>query len=181
MGATGPAGPTGATGPAGPAGPTGASGPAGATGPAGASGPAGPTGATGPAGPTGATGATGATGPAGSTFILGGSGSSVAAGPTVVFTGISDQSATEANVQQIVGSGLTFGHFYCYGPKPTGSTSDVFTLRVNGAATAATCTVAKPNTTGTNVVSVSVSAGDLVDVQVVNGSAAGQVSWALAP
>jgi len=182
-GATGPSGVNGGTGPTGPAaaadpseGVTGTAGPQGVTG---ATGAQGVTGATGPTGPTGPTGSAGATGPAGA--ILGGSGgSSVAAGPTPVFTGLAAQ-GSEANVEQLAGVTQTFTKFYCLGPKPT-TGSDVFKLVVDGVATAATC----ESTGGTPPaaaapVNVTITAGEVFEVEVILGNTAGPVTWALAP
>ena len=113
---------------------------------------------------------------------MGGSGSSVAAS-TTVFTGLSAQSATEGPVQQVAPITQTYTKMYCFGPKGTAGTTDVFTLRVNGANTTAVCTVP---TGGTSVVTVTglnvtVTAGSLIDVQVANSNAAGGVTWGLAP
>jgi|GEM_PF-2765667 len=195
QGEKGPTGPEGVRGATGPAGVNGSAGPQGPTGPAGDGDPSeGVTGATGPQGVTGATGAqgvTGATGPAGPTgptgptgpnAILGGSGgTSVAAGPTPVFTGLGDQSATEASVEQVAGVTQTFTKFYCLGPKPT-SGDDMFQLRVDGASKGeCTSTGGTPPVTTPATVSVTITAGDVFDVEVIQGNTAGPVTWALAP
>ncbi|MFN2614129.1 MAG: hypothetical protein ABR552_04850, partial [Actinomycetota bacterium] len=108
-------------------------------------------------------------------------GGSVAANATA-FTGLSSQATTEGLVQQLFPVTQTFTKFYCFGPKPTSGTSDVFTLRVNGADTTATCTVGSGVTTVVlSPINISISGGSLVDVKVVNGNTAGGVTWGLAP
>jgi hypothetical protein len=146
-------------------------------------GAAGATGATGTAGAAGTTGATGATGP---DFLAGGSGSSVAAGSTV-YLGFDSQSATEADEFKIVPTDMAFGHIYCSAPKPTG-TSWVFTIRITTfsaspatASQATTCSVASGSTSGTAAGTISISAGQGIDVQVASGNAAGGASWSLGP
>jgi hypothetical protein len=64
---------------------------------------------------------------------------------------------------------------------PTLATSIVFTFRLNGAATAAICTVATGQTSGSSAIALSLTAGNLIDVQVVTGNSAGQVTWAVGP
>jgi hypothetical protein len=113
---------------------------------------------------------------------MGSSGGSVLAS-TTVFTGLSSQNGTEGLVQQVAPVTQTFTKMYCFGPKGTAGTSDVFTLRVNGANTTAVCTVP---TGGTSVVTVTglnvtVNAGDLIAVRVATGNLAGGVTWGLAP
>jgi hypothetical protein len=97
--------------------------------------------------------------------------------------GAQTATASEANVQNVVGTATTFGHMTCFGPKPTGGASDVFTVRKNGASVAtATCTVGTGVTTPvTTTITLSVAVGDLIDIQVANGNAAGGVEAALAP
>ena len=57
----------------------------------------------------------------------------------------------------------------------------MFTLRVNGA-TKGTCTIPTGGTSAvTSTVSLTVNAGDVIDVQVANGNLAGSVTWGLAP
>jgi len=181
-GATGPAGANGAKGAQGVTGAAGANGASGtnATGVIGATGAQGVTGATGAQGATGATGATGSTGPTGPDSIMGGSGSTIAAS-TTVFTGLDSQGATEAIVQQVVPVTQTFTKFYCFGPRPAAGT-DVFTVRANGVSQPGTCTIP---TGGSAVVTANVTitlnAGELFDVEVVQGNMAGAVTWALAP
>jgi hypothetical protein len=180
-GAEGAQGVTGASGTeAGAEGVTGEAGPTGPTGPVGPTGVSGSTGASGGTGSEGASGDTGATGPAGSGSIMGGSGSIVAAS-TTVFTGLDAQSASEATVEQIMPTTQTFTKFYCFGPTPATS-SDVFTVRVAGVSQAATCTVPAAGTTVVSAsVNVTINAGELFDVEVAQGDAAGAVTWALAP
>jgi hypothetical protein len=195
-GATGPQGPTGLTGATGPQGPTGPSGPAGPSGTNGTNGTNGATGPSGPAGPTGASGPTGPTGPKGPTgplgpnFMIFSSGSSVNASATV-FIGQGAQTATESNVYQMMSASASFGHFYCAGQKPNASTSITFTLRQSTApllsgsfgapTTIATCTVPTGSVSGVSTGTFSLTAGDVYDVQVVNGNAAGGVTASLGP
>jgi hypothetical protein len=178
VGATGPAGPAG--GPQGVTGATGPQGTTGATGLQGATGPAGLTGAQGVTGAVGPTGATGATGAAGAGPVAGSSGGPVTAS-TTVFTGLASQSAIEANVEQVMPATETFTKFYCFGPKPT-SGVDSFAVRVDGAEKAkCTSTGATPPVTATTVPSFTISAGELFDVEVIQGDTGGAVTWALAP
>lgn len=190
-GAKGERGATGATGANGAKGAQGVTGAAGAngvndtsgTGVTGATGAQGVTGATGAQGATGATGATGAkgsTGPSGPDSIMGGSGSSVAASATA-FTGLDSQSATEAIVQQVVPVTQTFTKFYCFGPKPAVGT-DAFTVRANGISQPGTCTIPTGGTAVvTATVKITLNAGELFDVEVIQGNTAGGLTWALAP
>jgi hypothetical protein len=120
----------------------------------------------------------------GTAFIAGSSGGSVAASATVFTSPFGTaQSGTEGNVEQIAPTTMTFGHLECFGPKPTGGTSDVFTVRVNGAnVTAATCTVPTGGQTPvSNAITLTLHAGDLFDVQVAQGNSAGNVWWSLGP
>jgi hypothetical protein len=140
------------------------------------------TGATGATGPAGTTGATGPTGTAGPDFLSGSSSGTSLGASATTFVGTSGASTTEANVQFIQPVTQTYTKFYCFGPKPTGGTSDVFTVRVGGASQTGTCTIASGGTTVvTATVSITISAGSLVDVQVANGNSAGAATWALAP
>jgi Collagen triple helix repeat (20 copies) len=174
---TGAKGERGVTGAAGAKGVTGATGAQGVPGPTGAQGV---TGATGPQGVTGATGSKGSTGPAGPDFIMGGSGGSVLASATV-FTGLDSQSPTEANVQHVVPVTQTFTKFYCFGPSP-GAGTDQFTVRAAGKGQPGTCVVPTGGTTVvTAAVNITLNAGELFDVEVVQGNTAGAVTWALAP
>ena len=168
------------------------SGPAGPTGPEGKEGKEGKTGAAGVKGATGETGATGPAGPASPGFVLGGSGGSSIAAEKTVFTGLDSQAsnATENNVVSIFPETQTFTKFYCFGPKPTGRTSDVFTIRTGKmgskepemGSTTATCTIPSGGSgVATSTVNVTVTAGELADVQVKVGNEAGAVSWGLAP
>ena len=101
---------------------------------------------------------------------------------TTSFLGTSANSTTEGNVQFFAPVAMTFTKFYCFGPKPTGGTTDVFTVRVNGAPVTGTCTIPTGGTAPvTATVSISIAAGSLVDVQVANGNLVGGVSWGLAP
>jgi hypothetical protein len=111
-------------------------------------------------------------------------GSSVAGGATVdIGAGAQAPTGSEGFVQQVVGSAMTFGHMTCFGPKGTGGTSDVFTVRKNGASVGtATCTIPTGGTTFiTNTITLSVAVGDLIDIQVANGNTAGGATAALAP
>jgi hypothetical protein len=91
--------------------------------------------------------------------------------------------ANEANVQIMMPTAMSFGHLVCFGPKPTSGATDVFTVRKNGAIVAtATCTIPTGGTTAvTSAITLSVVAGDLIDVQVVQGNNPGVVWWSLAP
>jgi hypothetical protein len=101
---------------------------------------------------------------------------------TTIFAGAGAANATEANVQQVVPVTKTYTKLYCFGPKPTSGTTDVFTVRDNGSSTTATCTVPTGGTSVvTSTINLTINAGDLVDVQVANGNAAGGVTVALAP
>jgi len=167
-GATGPAGTPGTS-----TGTTGAQGVTGATGPQGSTGPAGPTGAQGVTGAAGPTGATGATVPA---SIMGGSGGSSVIASAKAFTGLDSQSPTEQLVEKVMPVTETFTKFYCSSPKPAS-----FEVRADGTEKAK-CTSAggAPPVTPT-VTSFTISAGELFDVEVIQGTEGGGVTWALAP
>jgi hypothetical protein len=116
------------------------------------------------------------------------SGSSVNANATV-FIGQGAQTATESNVYQMMSASASFGHFYCAGQKQTAGTTIAFTLRqftpssgtFGSATTIATCTVATGAVSGVSSGTFSLTAGDVYDVQVVNGNAAGGVTASLGP
>ena len=203
IGPTGPAGgATGPTGPMGPEGPTGATGPVGpqgATGATGAQGPTGPgpigatgaTGATGPAGATGAVGVTGATGPAGTTGATGPGGATGPAGPAFAYWGASDLvsstttryltpgyetgNAPTSPVRMAVPFPTTLRRFYIEHNTPVGNGNPiVYTVRVNGVATAISVSLASTGSLGSDLAhSVAVAAGDLVDIQVTKASSVG--------
>ena len=100
-----------------------------------------------------------------------------------MFTGVFVQSATEANVQFIMPSAQTYGHLMCFGPKPTAGNTDVFTVMKNGTPVAtATYTIPTGGTTPVlSTITLTVAAGDLLDVHVAQGNTSGQVYWTLAP
>ena len=114
---------------------------------------------------------------------MGGSGGTTVAENTTVFTGLDSQNATESTEQRIVPVTMTFTKFYCAGTPPNGGTKDVFTVRANGASQTGTCEIKEGGTaTEKATVSITVKAGELIDVKVDNGKkAAGAVSWGLAP
>jgi hypothetical protein len=117
-------------------------------------------------------------------FLLGGSGGTSISGGALVYTGLDSQAsnANEEKVQSIFPMTQTFTKFYCSGPKPTGGTSDVFTVRIGGVSQSGTCTIL---TGGTGIaketVNITLNPEQLVDVQVKMGNEAGAVSWSLAP
>jgi hypothetical protein len=56
----------------------------------------------------------------------------------------------------------------------------VFTVRVNGVSTAATCTIPTGGSSAvSNSISLTITAGQLFDVQIANGSGAGNLYWGL--
>jgi hypothetical protein len=89
---------------------------------------------------------------------------------------------------------MTFTHFYCAGPVPTGGAALTFKVDVTtfsgGTATTSvaslTCVVASGESVGTTFGSVTVNAGQAIDVSITGGSSsvpttAGGASWGLAP
>jgi hypothetical protein len=101
---------------------------------------------------------------------------------STTFVGTSGASTTETDIEQVVPVTQTYTKFYCFGPKPTAGTSDVFTVRINGVSQTGTCTIPTGGTSVvTATVSITINAGTLVDIQVANGNNAGPVTWALAP
>jgi hypothetical protein len=180
QGDPGPAGATGATGAQGPQGdpgPTGATGATGAQGPQGDPGPTGATGAQGPQGDPGATGATGAQGPQGdpgpsgasAQIIGGGSGANhIGNGTSYVslFNANNGADNAEAAVEQVVPLAGTLSLLYVrLDGSPGGGNSYVFTVRVAGSDTAATCTISDGATTCSDLTnSVAIPAGALVSI-----------------
>ena len=69
----------------------------------------------------------------------------------------------EGEAQQIIAAGATFTTMRCHVAVAGGSTN-VFTFRVNGVNTTLTCTITAGQTNGSGTGSVSVAAGDLLDV-----------------
>jgi hypothetical protein len=195
-GATGPSGETGATGPTGLSGATGPTGLTGATGPTGltgATGPTGLTGATGPSGatgagdtgatgPRGATGATGTTGPAGTTILFDSAGTSVTTSGSKTFFGVGTPAdSTEANVEQIVTAGATYGTMRCWAASSV--TAATLTMRDNGATpgTTLTCAFSSSQTCVNSGGSLTVVAGDRLDVDATSGNPSTPVSCAIGP
>ena len=176
-GYTGPTGPTGANSiVTGPTGNTGYTGPTGAnsivTGPTGNTGNTGPTGAnsivTGPTGNTGNTGKTGPTGPTGPTQYAIQNFNSAANVANNNFLRFGSQSVTE-NVCQfpMTRSGSLQNLFVKMFANTAGGSSTTFTVRLNGANTALTCTVAAATQTSSDTThSVTVAAFDSISLQV---------------
>lgn len=177
-GATGPAGPTGANGPTGaastipgPTGPQGATGSAGATGPTGASstvpGPTGPQGATGPAGATGAS----ASGASFSITSIGAQGSALPRhfGPN---TNVARTIETEA--ETLVPMTCTMRDLFITWNGGSAGFATTFTVRLNQADTALSCTIPDGGSACSNTGSTaSVSAGDKIVLRVTGGSLPG--------
>jgi hypothetical protein len=183
QGATGAQGPAGADGAQGPAGPTGPQGPQGLLGLTGPQGPSGVDGAQGPQGPQGPTGATGATGPAGPNFIAAGSGSTFNLSSNGRYVGISNNSNNEIHVPALVPVAVTFTKFFCQLSSSVNSGSTDFTVRVNGNSQPGICSVPANGTSGSNTsISVSLTAGDRLNVLVTNSSSSNSraVYWGLA-
>jgi len=187
QGVTGPEGPTGAqgvTGPEGATGPQGPQGATGATGPTGDTGPAGATGATGATG-QGTTGATGPTGPAGpaATQIIGGGGAdSDAQNNNNVFVGLflDDASTTEAPALQSMAIGGSLDNFNVrLSTAPGTGDSYTFTVRLNEANTALSCTISGSATSCSDTGAVAVTAGQAISILVdpTNDPASAEVRW----
>jgi len=70
---------------------------------------------------------------------------------------------------------MTLRNFYIRQNTPAGNGNNiVYTLRVNGAASALTVTLASTGTNGVNTTSsVTVNAGDLLDIQVTKAASVG--------
>lgn len=176
-----PAGPTGPTGAAGAAGAAGATGPTGAAGAAGATGPTGPAG---PTGPTGAAGAAGATGPTGPSFMphyfrltgtaypadtwgfpwnsaAGNAATAAGGGTPAIRTG----TLQNLRVRTISGN--------------VSVANATFTVQVNGADTAITCTIASGASSASDLThTAAVNVGDLVSVKITgNGTTLPSVTW----
>jgi hypothetical protein len=111
-----------------------------------------------------------------------------------VYTGSDSQSAVESNEWHIVPVSVTFHHFFCTAPQSTDGATVTFTVDITtflGSTTSTkhallTCVVAPGSYSGISAGHVSLAAGQAIDVSVTGGSAsvptaAGGVSWALAP
>jgi hypothetical protein len=114
--------------------------------------------------------------------MIGSSGTSVAASATV-YLGQGVQGATADLVQLVIPATQTYGHFTCFGAKPTAGNTDTFKLFRNGVAVpGATVVVPSGGTTPVTVaVSITLNPNDLIAVQLVNGNGAGGATWALSP
>ncbi|HEX4520407.1 MAG TPA: hypothetical protein VH063_12570 [Gaiellaceae bacterium] len=182
-GSTGPAGPAGPAGATGPVGPSGTAGASGATGAAGASGATGPTGATGTPGATGAVGPTGATGPAGGPAELSGVVGFLDPLDATGFIGeggISNLAPTAAEAGSPVASAATVSGFRGRVGSAVGGGGVVLTLYLDGSATAVSCSIPSGSTSCTDSAhSVSISAGDVIAVQLANstGTLLREVRW----
>ena len=169
VGATGATGPTGRTGPTGAVGSTGIVGATGSTGPTGA-GATGPTGGTGPTGATGPTGTTGPTGPAnGPTGPTGVGGVAPAIAVATVIanangsfpTGYISQKGFTGSVTHVGSSGI---YDLTLTNPPANLNNLAILVTLGGSSTPVTDVVAIWETSGTNVVVVSlISPGGAVD------------------
>lgn len=175
-GATGSTGPSGSTGPIGPTGPTGSTGASSTvTGPTGTDGPTGTTGAASVmTGPTGAASSvTGPTGPASTSpaILQWVSNSSFAADQFIRSWSAQAPSGTENEFTKILIPGNAATRTLknaraIVGTAPGAGTSDIFTVRVNGVATAIVVTITDDVTTGSDTTNTAtVSPGDTVTVQ----------------
>ncbi len=82
----------------------------------------------------------------------------------LAFTGLGGTSNTESNAQVIVPNDMSFTKMWCFQSKTNG-TDVTYTLRQNGAATALQCTITTGKLTGSgSSTAVSLSAGDLIDI-----------------
>jgi hypothetical protein len=99
------------------------------------------------------------------------------------FVGIGGTTNQEPKNQQVVGVGGTFTKLTCAvnsNPAPAGGL--VFTLRVNAANTTLTCTVPAGANVGTGTGSVTLNAGDKVDVAAPASMPGGtQATFVLSP
>ena len=86
----------------------------------------------------------------------------------------SDTLATSSPVQIEIPSGVTSFDFVRLDVRhnsPAGNGNDiVYTLRVNGVATALTLTLASTATSGTVTATVAIAAGDLVDIEITKAA-----------
>lgn len=82
--------------------------------------------------------------------------------------------ATETNAQTVVPQTGIANNLRCFGTTAAQSGGVVYTLRDGAANTALTCTMNNVNTTSCSDVThqVSLAAGDLIDIQVVNSNSA---------
>jgi hypothetical protein len=99
------------------------------------------------------------------------------------YVSIGANSATESDVSVLVPVALTFTKFYCQLSSSVSSGSTDFTVRVNGSSQSDTCSIAANTTSSSNTaMSISVNAGDRLDVLVTNASGSGTraVYWGLA-
>ena len=140
---------------------TGAQGQQGVQGDQGDTGATGAQGTKGDTGATGAAGAAGAAGPGGLLFTSGGS--NIGGGTYLSTTGLQASNA-EGLAQQILATSQTAVATSCAITKANGA-QRVFTLRLNGADSSLTCTIPQGAVKGSGTGSVSLSAGDLVDVK----------------
>lgn len=131
----------------------------------------GPAGSTGPSGPTGGTGAAGSTGNANGITVYSGLAGISLTNATVYFPigGGSIASGTETVVQAKVNAATTFSNFGAQLSVALGSTNTVaLTFRKNTTGQTLTCTIADPAVTCSDTShSLTVAAGDLVDIQAV--------------
>ena len=88
-------------------------------------------------------------------------------GNTSKFVGTAGTSSSEVNIQQVVAVGGTIIGMQCFSAAAPVGSSATFTMRKNGASTAAVCTIAAGSTKGSATgLSVSYAAGDVLDIQV---------------
>ena len=172
-GATGGIGATGATG----AGITGATGSTGATGGQGATGDQGATGAVGATGADGATGPVGATGAGGSILLFGASNVSSTTTTRYLYPGFADSNAQTALIQLEVPTGspdFSAVRMNVRHNDPRGNGNDItYTLRVNETDSALAVTMASTDSSGNDSASVTISAGDRLDVEITKAAGVG--------
>jgi hypothetical protein len=92
-------------------------------------------------------------------------------------------SASESFAESIVPVAVTFGHMYCFGPTPGGTTTDVFTVYQNGSAVStATCTIPTGGSSPVSTpITLSLNPGDRISVRVDLGNNGGPATAALYP
>ena len=94
--------------------------------------------------------------------------------PVSAGDGSTSWKATEAPVEEIVGSAGTFKNLYVEVTALASGQTATFTLRVNGADTALTLTITGTTTTGSDTThTVTVAAGDIVSLKAVTSATSG--------
>lgn len=121
-------------------------------------------------------------GPTQHAFFVGGTGGPVSLPASgVTYAGVSSQSPTYDDVEQVLAARLTVGAFYCRQEYPT-ATATTVTLEINFAAASPSCTIAAGTVVGSTPLNINLVPGWSIGVKIETSSPGiGTLTWSLGP